>query len=152
VARISCSRRVNSCSSGTNNSRTSPNAVRTAKASAWQCLERRRDTGRRAGIRTRRRRPGQTARSAGKKPRCRSGQRKDGRCCVASAFSTDGKSRAPDNSPKVRKVRLAGCCCCAASAFSRLRFRLIHAGGIACRRGGRAGLPPGGEERRCRAV
>ena len=55
-------------------------------------------THRRAGIRTRGRRPGRTVRSAGKKPRCRSVRRKDGRCCAASVSSTGGRSRAPDYS------------------------------------------------------
>src|SRR6202790_3785578 len=97
VARISCSQRVNSCSSTTSSSRTNPNAARTARASEWQCLEQPR-TDHRVGIRMRRRRPGRTVRSAGKRPRCHSGRRKDVRCCAASVFSTGGRPRAPDHS------------------------------------------------------
>ncbi len=96
VARISCSQRVNSCFSTTSSSRTSPNAARTARASAWPCLDPRHRTGRRAGIPTRGRRPGRTVRNAGKKPRCRSGRRKDVRYCAASAFSRGDRSPAPD--------------------------------------------------------
>jgi hypothetical protein len=72
-----------------------PNAARIARANEWQWLGLRR-TGRRAGIRTRRPRPGRTVRSAGKKLRYLSGRRKDGRCCAGSAFSTGGRSLAPD--------------------------------------------------------
>jgi len=97
VARISCSQRVNSCSSTTSSSRTNPNAARTARASEWQSLELAR-TDHRAGSRTRRRRPGRTVRSAEKRPRCHSGRPKDVRCCAASVFSTGGRPRAPDHS------------------------------------------------------
>jgi len=93
---------VNSCSSTTSSSRTNPNAARTARGREWQWLELRR-TDRRAGIRTPRRRPGRTARSAGKRPRCHSGRHKDVRCCAASVFSRGGKSRAPDYSLNLGK-------------------------------------------------
>jgi hypothetical protein len=93
VARISCSRRVNSCFFMTSSSKTNRNVARTAKVREpdWRDRNRR---GHRAGILSRRWKPERIVRSAEKKLRFRFVRHKGVRYFAVSVFSK-GDNRRP---------------------------------------------------------